>query len=75
MYSDPLGDTTFVNNTGGITSSQTENGNLVDNFVYMTQDDGSSVSIGELGGEINIDVIYSNIIKQNAATADDLWDL
>ncbi|NNE33297.1 MAG: hypothetical protein HKN40_13115 [Winogradskyella sp.] len=43
-----------------------------DNLVFMQSDDGL-VSLGELGGEIDINQIYSNLLDENMETADGMW--
>jgi len=70
-FSDPLGDTTFVNNKGGIIDAQRKDGELVDNFVY-SRIDGVDKSIGELGGEIDVSDIFSNMMKDNKEEAKEL---
>lgn len=60
FYIDPLGDTIIVNNTGYITRNDES-----DNLVFTTNGDGELVALGEIGGEINVDDIYSNLLEQN----------
>ena len=52
---DPEGDTIFVDNTGYIMRNDNK-----DNLVY-----NNNIFLGELGGVINIDEIYSNLLAKN----------
>ena len=63
-FSDPQGDSIVVNKFGFILGSA---GN--DSNVYYQDDVNKLHRIGELGGEINIDVIYSNLLKRNEKKA------
>ncbi len=60
FYIDPLGDTIFINNTGYITRNDES-----DNLVYTSNNNGELQFLGEIGGEINVDDIYSNLLDQN----------
>lgn len=60
FYIDPLGDTIIVNKSGYITRNDES-----DNLVFTTNGDGELVALGEIGGEINVDDIYSNLLEQN----------
>ncbi len=64
LYIDPRGDTITVNNTGYII-----NNDEIDNVVYL-QDGDRFVQIGELGGEIDVNEIYANLLEQNIEEAE-----
>ncbi|MDW3197411.1 MAG: DUF6443 domain-containing protein [Cytophagales bacterium] len=64
LFIDPRGDTIFVNSTGYITRNDE-----TDNLVYTTNEDGELVALGEVGGEINVDDIYANLLEQNTEEA------
>jgi RHS repeat-associated protein len=69
-FSDPFGDTTFVTNSGDILNKQMDDdGNLLDNLVYQQTDDGSYKSIGELGGQLDVSEIFTNITGENKSEA------
>ena len=59
---DPEGDTIFVDNTGYIMRNDNK-----DNLVY-----NNNTFLGELGGEINIDEIYSNLLAKNISESEDI---
>jgi hypothetical protein len=67
-YIDPHGDTIVVNNTGYITRND-----KTDNLVYMSNR-GQNTFLGELGGNININEIYTNLLDQNASEAKSIWN-
>jgi len=63
---DPNGDTIVVNNIGNISRNDE-----TDNLVYL-QDGDSFNQIGELGGEIDANTIYANLLEQNVDEAEGL---
>ena len=65
---DPSGDTIVVDKYGYITRND-----HTDNFVFLCENN-KMTSIGELGGEINIDYVYSNLLRKNAKTAKSMWN-
>jgi RHS repeat-associated protein len=67
-YSDPLGDTIFVNKIGYITRNDKK-----DNFVFMQGDKGKLTSLGELGKKINVKDIYKNLLAQNMKEAKSIY--
>jgi len=67
-FKDPLGDTIIVNNTGGITRND-----KTDNLVFMS-DNRKLTLLGELGGKINANTIYKNLLEQNAKEAKEIWN-
>ena len=69
LFIDPRGDTIFVNSTGYITRNDE-----TDNLVYTTNEDGELVALGEIGGDINVDDIYANLLEQNTEEAAGMWN-
>lgn len=67
-YSDPLGDTIFVNKVGYIIRNDKK-----DNFVFMQGDKGKLTSLGELGKKINVNEIYKNLLAQNMKEAKGIY--
>ncbi|RCW20255.1 polymorphic toxin type 44 domain-containing protein [Marinilabilia salmonicolor] len=65
---DPQGDTVFVNNTGYITRNDN-----TDNFVFMSNKNELTY-LGELGKSINANGIYSNLLNENVAKAENIWN-
>lgn len=41
-----------------------------DNLVYLRREDGTTSSLGDLEGKIDITEIYTNLLEQNMGTAD-----
>ena len=66
-YIDVNGDSTVINNKGGIVFTNDRNGEG-DGKVYSQIDDKLN-PIGEIGGEINLDGIMENILKSNSEKA------
>jgi hypothetical protein len=67
-YIDPHGDTIVVNNTGYIMRNDN-----TDNFVYMSNK-GQNMYLGELGGTININEIYTNLLGKSSSEAKSIWN-
>ena len=63
-YTDPLGDTTVVNNYGVMIHQY---GN--DNFIFQQGNNGKLTQIGEFGKSINLNGILPNILKDNRKEA------
>lgn len=61
---DPRGDTIFVTNTGYILRNDN-----TDNLVFMSHNK-SNTFLGELGGEINVNEIYSNLLAENMSESE-----
>ena len=68
---DPFGDTTILRNDGRILSNDgIGNGVYVHHFI-----DKSNHYIGELGGKIQADEIYGNLLVKNTKEAKGIWPL
>lgn len=63
-YSDPLGDTTVVNNKGVVLKQYGGN-----NIIYQQGRKGKLTQIGEFGKSVNLSGILPNIMKDNKAAA------
>ena len=63
IYTDPNGDTVVVNNIGYIIRND-----KTDNLVYM-QNGKSFTQIGELGGTIDINIPFSNLLNKDLKEA------
>lgn len=78
LYIDINGDTTFVDRSGNIIGDpqRDKKGNLVDNFIYIQNDDGGYDSFGEFGDE-NLDVseIMENMLAENSEEAKSITNL
>ena len=61
------GDSIFVNKIGTILRND-----KTDNLVYMSKD-GKNIFLGELGGKINIDEIYTNLLDEDSKDAKSIW--
>lgn len=68
MYADPLGDTIILDNEGYITRND-----KTDNLVFAFQNN-ELIQIGELGKEVDINTLYTNLLKNNSKEIDDVWD-
>ena len=75
FFVDPLGDTTYVNGTGDVVWQQfNEDGSLLDALVYQTNDEFTDHTyIGELGGELNVNDIMTNMLKEHRSEAIDMY--
>ena len=65
---DPNGDTIVVNRYGDVIRND-----KTDNSVYLSENN-KMTRLGELGGEIKADYIYSNLLKKNAERAKSMWN-
>jgi RHS repeat-associated protein len=65
---DPTGDTIVVDKYGFITRND-----HTDNYVFLFENN-KMTSIGELGDEVNIDYVYSNLLQKDAKTAKTMWN-
>ncbi len=75
FYSDPLGDTIVVDNKGYTTRvDRDEEGNLVDNFVFTTNKDGSLKALGELTKDVDANEWFTNLLEDNSKEADGIWN-
>jgi RHS repeat-associated protein len=63
-YTDPLGDTTIVNNRGTILKQYGG-----DNIIYQQGRKGKLTQIGEFGKSINLNGIMGNVLSDNKAIA------
>jgi RHS repeat-associated protein len=68
-YTDPLGDTIFVNKTGYVIRNDKK-----DNLVFMQGDKGKIIQLGELGKKINVNIIYKNLLTQNMKEAEGIYN-
>ena len=64
VFSDPQGDSIIVNKFGQVVDSKGH-----DMSVYFKSEDNKYILLGELGGEVNIDYIYSNLLERNERKA------
>ena len=69
IYLDPKGDTVIVDNTGYITRNDE-----TDNLVFTNNEKGDLMALGEIGGEIDADYIYSNLLDKNIDEAEGMWN-
>ena len=67
-FIDVNGDSIFVNEVGDIIRNDE-----TDNLVFL-QVDGELIPLGELGGEIDAEDIYKNLLSQNMEIADAMWN-
>jgi hypothetical protein len=67
-YIDPHGDTIVVNTTGYVLRND-----KTDNFVYMSGNE-TNTFLGELGGTIDINKIYTNLLDENSTEAKSIWN-
>jgi hypothetical protein len=73
LYIDVNGDSIFIDQQGYITRKDLDDdGNLVDNLVFITNEDGSITSLGELTKGVDADSWYQNLVEANAEEADGL---
>jgi len=67
LFIDINGDSIILNNVGAIIRNDE-----TDNLVFLSNEDGSLKPLGEIGGEIDINEIYYNLLQQNAKEANQI---
>jgi RHS repeat-associated protein len=68
-YTDPTGDTIVVNQKGYIVRNDE-----TDLLVFSQGKEGELTSLGELGKDVDVNNIYSNLLDQNAEEANNIWN-
>jgi RHS repeat-associated protein len=71
LFIDPNGEETYVDSEGNVIKD-IQVWDPDDQRVFLVQDNGSMMLLGELGGEIYADIIFENLLEKNIEYAEGL---